>query len=630
MPIYVGNSGSTKVLGMTKTSQDQQNIKTDTIFHSSLPYVRVIEHELTSYSFTNQKMWVQQYGTPYWNQVQGDGVSTVWWCGQLFPLTQQLQNMLQNTNRGFMVFIQWNDGYWEPLTQLSFENEPLYTWDNANNFTLQQNISVCNYYRNTYGLSEYATQLFIPRRKVNGQDMVDSNAYVTKVRILELVGLDVQSDGTITVQAQNPAQNQQIKIDNQNFVIGSVNIMQERYLQLLTNVTTATTTTKTHNVQQDMVYPSSISYTMSTMDLVSKNRTNGLQGRTPRNAPPINYSANSQSVSYNVMTPAVGTLTVLSLTNSWTRMQPQAQTWCGGVMIPRLGTPDNQTTYISQTQGLRRDDFVNRAIGSEQASGSQVMQVAVLAGDKFGAGVYMDSRRPQIGRGGRELFSPDTQGVARVGPTRIFTTPREQLIGTYAKDAQNVIYQFHNKQVLSTITLSAQEQNQNTFILSTQSSYNPTGAQTTNVNCQITTGPQDSSGATFRKTKRSNQDSQVGYTIQGCTVSDANNQSWVLDITTYSGAFRATDQTRQVHQIYLQAGSKFIVSESEASIISGLTGALRQTLGIIHYIERVGNTLNLVSETYISNNFNDDDTGFTGLGNGIFCGGYKIGLAQVL
>ncbi|AZV01932.1 hypothetical protein [Aeromonas phage Akh-2] len=90
-----------------------------------------------------------------------------------------------------MVFIRWNDGWWEPLPYTGMEHEALYTWDNSNNFSYQQNLDVFNYYRNSYGLSRYSNGLFIPRRRVNGANQVDPNAYVTHVRVLELVGLDV-------------------------------------------------------------------------------------------------------------------------------------------------------------------------------------------------------------------------------------------------------------------------------------------------------------------------------------------------------------------------------------------------------------------------------------------------------
>lgn len=625
MPIYVGNSGSLKVLGMTKTSQDQQNVKDDTIFHSSLPYVRVIEHELTSYTLSNQKLWIQQYNSSYWNQVTGDGVSTLWWCGQVFPLTQQLQNMLQNTNRGFMVFIQWNDGYWEPFLPHGYENDFLYTWDNGGSFTLQQNIQVCNHFRNTYGLSRYQTSLFIPRRKVNGADRFDSAAYVSKVRILELVGLDVQQNGQVTLSQQNTQQTQQIKIDNQNFTIGSLNIMQERYLQLLTNVSTLQASTKTHNIQQDMVYPSSISYTVATLDLVSKNRTSGMSGRLPRNAPPITKSPNG-SVQWDVVNPIETALTVKSLTNNWTQIQPQALGAVGGVLVPRLGDPTNAYTYIQQSQTVRRDDFISRAMGSEQQSASQVMQVGVLAGNKFGTGVYLDSTRPQIGRGGRELFSPDTQGVSRVGVTRSFITPREALITTGLGNV--TVFQFHSAQTLTSFTLPQAEQVQKTFLLTFAQQYNPQGVNTGDANTQLTVVP-PTSNTSLSKTKRSSQDSQVGYTIQGYSVNDSFEFQKVSDLDTYSGALRATENTRQVHQISLRSGDKFIISETEVGANPTQANPRgTQQAGIIHYIVRSGNTISIISESFVGQNYVDESSIMGG--GGVFCGGFSIGLTQVL
>lgn len=44
MPVYIGKNNGLPVVGLTKTSQDAQNIKQDTVFHSSLPYVEVVEH----------------------------------------------------------------------------------------------------------------------------------------------------------------------------------------------------------------------------------------------------------------------------------------------------------------------------------------------------------------------------------------------------------------------------------------------------------------------------------------------------------------------------------------------------------------------------------------------------------
>lgn len=627
MPIYVGNSGSTKVLGMTKTSQDQQNIKDDTIFHSSLPYVKVIEHELTSYTFSNQQMWVQDYYTDYWSQsFYGQ---TLWWCGQVFPLTQQLQNMLQNTSRGFMVFIQWNDGYWEPFLPHGYESDYLRTQHGyASSFTMQQNLQVCNYYRNTYGLSKYSTNLFIPRRKVNGSDRFDSSAYVTKVRILELVGLDVASNGQVTITKQNQQQNQQIKIDNKDFIIGSLNIMQERYLQLLTNVTNISVTTKTHNVQQDMIYPASISYTVATMDLISKNRTSGMQGRLPRNAPPITFSSNT-SLQWDVANPITVALIVKSLSSDWTKLAPEALCQLGGVYVPRLGNPTNYDTYIQQSQQVRRDDFISRSVGTEQVSGSQVMQVGVLAGDKFGTGVYMDSRRPQIGRGGRELFSPDTQGVSRVGTTRRFLIPREALI---TGGGETIMRQFHSTQVLTSFTLSQSEQNQEAFLVTFAQSYNPPRMPTTVEemvpNTQLTIVPPTSAGS-LRRTKRSTQDQEVGYTIQGYQVDDHFSVQSIFDMDSFSGILRPTENTRQVHQISLRSGDKFIISETE--VITDQTQsnpAGTQQGGIIHYLHRVGNVISIVSEAYVSKDYQSQSS-IVGT-SGCFCGGYQIGLTQVL
>ncbi|WBF79336.1 hypothetical protein IACHDJAJ_00097 [Aeromonas phage vB_AdhS_TS3] len=74
-----------------------------------------------------------------------------------------------------MVFIRWNDGYWEPFLSLGFEHDTLFTWDNRNNFSYQQNMDVTNYYRNSYGLSRYSTGIFIPRRRINGQNKFDPN-----------------------------------------------------------------------------------------------------------------------------------------------------------------------------------------------------------------------------------------------------------------------------------------------------------------------------------------------------------------------------------------------------------------------------------------------------------------------
>lgn len=630
MPIYVGNSGSYKILGMTKSSSDQQNIKDDTIFHSSLPYVRVVEHELTSFSYVNSKCYIQPYNSTYWNQVAEDGVSSIWWCGQLFTLTAQLQNMLQNTTQGFMIFIQWSDGWWEPFTPLGFEHDRLFTWDNSSNFSMTDTLAVTDYFRNSYGMSKYSTGLFIPRRKINGQNKFDSQAYVTKVRILELVGLNVSTTGAVTLTPQNPQQTNQIYIDNTRFQIGSLDIMQQRYLQLMTNVTTAAQTTKVHNVQCDMIYPASYSYNMSTMDQVSNNRVAGLAGRYPRNAPPIVYSEGSTSApTWDVISYYLQPILVTSLTNSWTRMLPRAQAWMGGVYVPRLGQPTNQASTITQSQSYRRDDFISRSMPTAQLGGSQLMQVGVLSGDKFGTGVVMDARVPSINRGGRQLFSPTTQGVSRVGPTRTFTVPRECLIVYYYKGSTNTITQFHNKTILTTITLTQQESISEYFLVTFQQGFNPEGTANTSVNTQVITyPPYPQTGTAFYKTKRSTQDAEVGYTIQGQTVSSAN--PWVMAQASYNGPMRSSESSRQVHQIYLQPGSKYIIDENEVAVISGTTGTYKAEVGIIHYLERVGNNIQLVSETYQNQNYSDVETGFIGLPEGVFSGGYKLGLTQVL
>lgn len=626
MPIYAGNSGSSKILGMTKTSDDQWNLKSDTIFHSILPYVRVIEHEFTSYVNVQDKLWAQDPSSGYWDQnLYGH---SRWWCGQYFQFSQQLINSLQNTNRGFMVFIRWNDGWWEPLPYTGMEHEALYTWDNSNNFSYQQNLDVFNYYRNNYGLSRYSTGIFIPRRRVNGQNSFDPNAYVTNVRVLELVGLDVYSDASVGLSWQNPNQDNAIYIDNTQFIIGGVNIMQEKYLALMTNVTVLGQGSKAHNVQQDMVYPSSISYTSTNMDVVSQDRQNNYGYTIPRNSPPIVLSINVTGYpTWNVQDPLNAALDVTSRVGNWTQIVPQQLPQIGGVFVPRLSDPSNYETYINQNQSYRRDSFINRGISTEQQNSSHVMQAAVLNGNKFGTGVYLDSTRPQIGRGGRQLFSPDTQGVSRVGPTRKIIIPRESLMVTGMGNV--TVYQFHHKHQLYSFNLTQEEQVSNTFLLTFQAQYNPTGIQSQSgyFNTQMTTQP-STSGSAHRKTKRSTQDSQVGYQIQGFTVSDAFQDSWVTDAESFTGAFRASENTRQVHQICLHPGDKFILQDNESGVKPNQQAYYQQTAGIIHYLERQGNTIYLMSETYINQNYVDyvDATG----PGGLFCGGLQIGLTQVL
>lgn len=624
MPIFTGTSGAAKILGMTKYSDDQWNIKWDTIFHSQLPYVRVIEHDFTQYTNVQDKLYEQEYNTQYWDQ-NAYG-SSRWWCGQRFDFSAQLINSLQNTNRGFMVFIRWNDGYWEPYMSTGFEHDILYTWDNSNNFSLQQNIDVANYYKNTYGLTRYSTGIFIPRKRVNGANRVDPSQYVTNVRVLELIGLDVYSDASVGVYWQNPAQNSQIYIDNTQFVVGGVNIMQEKYLQLMTNASSLSVGSKAHNVQADLIYPASISYSNQTMDAIQQNRQLGMTTQFCRNSPPIIYSEqNTSQPSWNVMSPLTSNLSVLSRVPNWSQLTPDQQVQIGGVWIPRLGDPSNYDTYINQAQSYRRDDFSSRGASTEQYNQSHLMQVGVLNGNKFGSGVYLDTTRPQIGRGGRQLFSPETQGVQRVGPTRKFIIPRECLMTGGL--GQVTVYQFHHKHMLTSIQLTQEEAASSSFLLTVQGSFNPPGLVGNFPKSQLTTQPA-TSGAGLRKTKRSNQDAQVGYQIQGFQVSDSFFDQFVVDLVTYTGGYRQSEYSRQVHQICLHNGDKFIISDTETGANPDQYYNSTQQAGIIQYIERSNDTLYLCSETYVSNNYSSN---YSDIGpDGIFCGGLSIGLTQIL
>lgn len=625
MPIFAGNYGSSKILGLTKTSDDQWSIKSDTIFHSSLPYVRVIEHEFTLYQFVQDKLYAQNFDGGWDQNPQGN---SLWWCGQYFQFSQQLINSLQNTNRGFMVFIKWNDGAWEPYPYTGFEHEQLYTIDNSNNFSYQQNLDVFNFFRNNYGLSKYQTGLFVPLRKVQGQNRVDPNARVTNVKVLELVGLEVYQDQSVGLTWQNPGQNNEIFIDNTKLLVGAVNVMQEKYLALMLNTTSLASTTKTHNVQQDILYPASISYYGTNMDQVSQDRNYGLGYSFPRNSPPVVLSVNNTAgPTWDVMPPQYAQLSIISKVPNWQQIIPQQFVQSGGVFIPRLYDPYNYEQYVTQGQHYRRDAYVARDTSSEQLNYSRVMQVGVLNANKFGTGVYLDSSRPQIGRGGRQLFSPDTQGVSRVGPTRKIIIPREALMTSGLGEV--AIWQCHNKHQLFSFNLTQEEQVSNTFLLTFQQQFNPSQVQSQSgqFNVQITTKPATSNSPQV-KTKRSTQDGQVGYQIQGFQVSDAFYDSWVFDVDSFTAAFRSTQNTRQVHQISLRPGDKFILQDTEQGVKVDQSMYSQQTAGIIHYLERQGNTIYLMSETYISQNYADTPS-IIGAG-GIFCGGLQIGLTQVL
>lgn len=463
MPIYVGNTGAQKILGLTKTSQDQWNVKPDTIFHSSLPYVEVIEHYMPvayKHQAAPYDYLVKEYNPDYWGTVtvydwfnyynyapiNGNKYHNIHYYEQV--LTDQVKSFLRYTNNQYILIYHLSNGAQVMMPQHNSDIKTTHKGDLQYLAQTEGNIQTPNQgYRSRmdqlkaidspWDLTGYQDvywfQYAFVQPSANGVVTTPNGIVstlditVTGITILQLVGLNLvqaaPGANPLSTQPLNPQQQGAVLISRDSLNIQGVEYKNKKFLQVLTNPITTTGSqavkVSTQNLQVTDLYASSPSFQWGTrLDYLAKYRDAGFmnvditQGSSQYTL--INYPLGQEWYS-NV--PAVGAWGVLPGNNMITYSgavpgywpysfyggaSVGVNSWKGSIRKPKeLIQQSWQHTFtrLSQTDTWTLGQYFNQGLANRLGSEVQYFQGVQITSLSKQQGIAFDSSHPSINQG---------------------------------------------------------------------------------------------------------------------------------------------------------------------------------------------------------------------------------------
>ena len=504
MPFFAGPSGQNKILGLTKTSEDQWSIKSDTIFHSSMPYVEVVEHDLTSvtyleagqlyatvmdggitspYYFQNASLYTRE-GTDYWNTTNPQ-------YKQSFPhyvatIPAQLRDILLNTETAFMVVLKWSDGSEEllPAGAKSTGNAWIVPPQFATEYLNQKN-SI-----SPWDLTGESPNFYFVQQRLNPNPngtlsggLVSLNAdKVVGVTILELKGLNIsKASQDFYTSPLNTTQTGEILLDRASFKVGGTEYKNKKFLQVFSTdpvLTNNSTTIDTSGLQALKIWAGLPSVAQGyALDYLVSNRqstfaTTGTYtyhiissywSKTPlvtrySGATRIGHlleDAKGHSSGSNYTNPIIDN-SGWSLTSDSYQVIPTISYYQGGhvsQLVTKLGT-DSFSAYLGFYGGLP----------STNPSIPQLVPIISISSLSKAAGLSINSTVPSIDAGAYKMFSPVSNLIGRVGTTYRVPIPVPGYI--YSGDSGTTTFpQYTQDLLVGRITLNATDSTQSKFFL---------------------------------------------------------------------------------------------------------------------------------------------------------------------
>lgn len=242
MPVYIGKNNGLPVVGLTKTSQDAQNIKQDTVFHSSLPYVEVVEHVLGQPDRRSQYTLYANGGAYSVQQLQtsqgGGGSLPAQLEYYAFQLPEQVRNFLLYTRNQFMIQVTWTDGRVEilPPLQVTVQNSnysalpdvgTLFQQDSP--WLLSGQYTEWYFSRSLYAEMTNQSQTWAYQSDATYRFEQRKGLYISSVSLLELKGLQVDGQGNLVSQALGQGAGQ-VLIDKDRLIVGNRDFKQVNFL----------------------------------------------------------------------------------------------------------------------------------------------------------------------------------------------------------------------------------------------------------------------------------------------------------------------------------------------------------------------------------------------------------------
>lgn len=520
MPVFVGNSGLKKILGVTKQSQDQWNPQaSDSIFHSSMPYLQLEEFNLTNWSWmTLPPTSVFGYANQNRNYYVGDKIARcseltqsgnsnvldgVLYCDwelykfnlteyrfQKFTLPDYAKSLLRQKTPYFLVY-KWSDGYTQmvqPRQPLIYLNQGSWVWGEAQS-TQQDLLST--------GLDEYTAQLNLTSsqeyllvgerrpsydRGRNGTPYPQrtlSDVIVTSVQLYFTKNLTVSGQGDFQFSSLNPQESGEVLISNSAIRIAGQDLMQNKYLQVYSAPASLQPATFPRDTQVSNIFAGGV--TQPQQQTLDHHQ----------------YYGESWCDEYSVGMPwgqnSASKRTLHITTDRMFQFTPAEGVipfCCGGYSGSSTGSPDsdlplapNKTSRMIFPTPLggnylqvkvafdvynvyTKPDFLSDRQFTKLGGNQRQPLVHVLhGGSEVGVSFSSVPGSQGIQAGGRQLFSEKAKLFCRVGATRRIRVPR-MVWGYTGQDGSGVQYAGTRKTPIYSFSIDPNDASTNIFVIS--------------------------------------------------------------------------------------------------------------------------------------------------------------------
>lgn len=520
MQIYVGNRDLKKILGVTKASQQQWDAsQSDSIFHSSLPYLQLEDFTLKTWSwFTLNPSQVCGYAYQIKNHYEGDKIALcssltnsgssnvldgVLYCDwelykynqteyrfQKFTLPSYAVQLLRAKTPYFMVY-KWSDGYTQmvqPRQPLVIINQGSWVWGEAQNskqdllstgldeYTAQLNLTSAQEYllvgerRPQYDRGRNGTTQ--PERTLDPMVITEVHLYFTK-------NLTVNSSGNFQFTNLNQQESGEIKITNKDIIIASQNITQNKYLQVYN--------TPANFAQQNLPRDTQVS------DIFAGGITQPQQNTLDHHQ----YYGEQWCNEYYIGMPWIqnqqSRRTLHITTDRMFQFNPvegKIPFCCGGYSGGITGAPDSdlpmqanktsriifptslggnylniKVTFNSENVTIKPDYLSDRKFTKLGQNQRQPLVHVLHGASELGVSFSSVPGSQGVSVGGKQLFSEKVKLFCKVGPTTRIRVPT--MIWSYTgSDGSGTQYQSSRKTKIYSFSLSPEYAQTNIFVLS--------------------------------------------------------------------------------------------------------------------------------------------------------------------
>lgn len=516
MQVFVGNSGPKKILGVTKASQNQWDAnQSDSIFHSSLPYLQLEEFRLTNWSwlvlgpndlYARTNYYVEQ-GVPYpqirkASTLNSSGGSTQpgsdkwnwdqYWYDQVqfqfqkFVLPDYAKNLLAQRTPYFLVY-KWSDGY----TQMVQPRQGLIPVDSNEGYFGYTPTSTAELI--STGLDEYSQQLNLSRSQQyllvgERRPSYDRGPYgtttpartlsellVTEVCLYFTKNMTMDSQGNLGFTPVNAQETSPILVTNSQLQVAGSDITNNKYFAVHSTKLTFEDKQYTNDVQVCNLFQGGI--TQPSGEVLKHHSFYGYpwcdeydvgllyQSTAKANTLPIPTSRMFQ------FQPQYGKIPIACEGYNQEKVgaQGSAPLWpntTSRIIFPTelggrylsLGVQYNANTIYTKR------DFLTDRKYTELSNTQRAPLVTVLHGKSEQPGVTFSSMGGQQGIriNNKSLFQENTKLFCKVGATYRLRVPCSYF--TPQGTTNGTSYQGVRKQFVQAIYLTQQEQATNTFL----------------------------------------------------------------------------------------------------------------------------------------------------------------------